>query len=120
MTLRIVKMIHKITHSNLRSFVIHFGLVLDVVGGAGQQLLDTALDGPLWLGKELGRSRWRCWILLRLHRLLLGLLEVGEGAQGGDLSLLASRLDLLGLGLEEVDGLAALLCRSKNIRRKWW
>ena len=110
---------HYITHSNLRSFVIHLGLVLDVVGGAGQQLLDATLDWPLWLGKELGRSRWRCRILLRLHRLLFGLLEVGEGTQGGDLSFLASGLDLLGLGLEEVDGLAALLCRSKYIRNRW-
>ena len=83
MTLKIVKIMHNITPSNLRSFVIHLGLVLDVVGGAGQQLLDTALDRPLWLGKELGRSRWRCLIFLRLHRHLLGLLEVGEGAQGG-------------------------------------
>ena len=99
--------------------MIHLGLVLDGVGGAGQQLLDTTLDRSLWLGKELSwSSRW-CWILLRLHRLLLGLLEVGEGAQGGDLSLLAARLDLLGLGLEEVDGLAALLCRSKYIRNRW-
>ena len=100
--------------------MIHLGLVLDGDGGAGQQLLDAALDRPLWLGKELGWSRWRCWIHLRLHRLLLGLLEVGEGAQGGDLSLLASRLDLLGLGLEEVDGLAALLCRSKYINKRSW
>ena len=89
--------------------MIHLGLVLDGVGGAGQQLLDTTLDRSLWLGKELcWSSRW-CWILLRLHRLLLGLLEVGEGAQGGDLSLLASWLDLLRLRLEEVDRLAALL-----------
>ena len=90
--------------------MIHLGLVLDVVGGAGQQLLDAALDRFRWLWKERGRpSRW-CWWLLRLELLLLGLLEVGEGAQGWDLSLLASWLDLLGLGLEEVDGLAALLC----------
>ena len=45
-----------------------------------------------------------------MELLLLGLLEVGECAQGGDLSLLTSRLDLLRLGFEEVDGLAALLC----------
>ena len=80
MTLKIVKIMHNIRPSNICSFVIHFGHVLDVVGGAGQQLLNAALDRPLWLGKELGRSRWRCWILLRLDRLLLGLLEVGEGA----------------------------------------
>ena len=110
MTLRIVKIMHNIRQSNLQSFVVHLGLVLDVVGGAGQQLLDAALNRSRWLRKELGRpGRW-CWRLLRLHRLLLGLLEVGECAQGGDLSLLASRLDLLGLGLEEVDSLAALLC----------
>ena len=90
--------------------MIHLGLVLGVVGGAGQQLLDAALDRFRWLWKEWGRpSRW-CWRLLRLELLLLGLLEVGECAQGGDLSLLTSRLDLLRLGLEEVDGLAALLC----------
>ena len=35
---------HNIRQSNLQSFVIHLGLVLDVVGGAGQQLLDAALD----------------------------------------------------------------------------
>ena len=89
--------------------MIHLGLVLDVVGGAGQQLLNTTLDRSLWLRKELSWSNRWCWILLRRHRLLLGLHEVGEGAKGGDLSLLASWLDLLRLRLEEVNRLAALL-----------
>ena len=111
MTIRINKISHNINHSNLRSFVAHLGLLLGVVGGAGQQLLDAALDRSRWLRKELGRPSRRCRLLLRLHRLLLGLLEVGEGAQGRDLSLLASWLDLLRLRLEEVDGLAAFLWR---------
>ena len=111
MTLRINKIRHSITHSNLRSFVAHLGLLLGVVGGAGQQLLDAALDRFRRLRKEWGRPSSRCRWLLRLELLLLGLLEVGEGAQGWDLSLLASWLDLLRLGLEEVDGLAAFLWR---------
>ena len=110
MTLRINKIRHSITHSNLHSFVAHLGLLLGVVGCASQQLLDAALDRSRRLRKERSRSSRWCWCLLRLELLLLGILEVGEGAQGGDLSLLASWLDLLRLRLEEVDGLAALLC----------
>ena len=118
MTLRIHKLNLTSHISNNTSFVVHFGLILDVVGGTGQQLLDTTLGRSGWVRKELHGTRWRTRILRRRRRLLLGLLEVGECAQGRDLSLLAAGLYLLGFGLEQVDGLAALLYRLTCIRER--
>ena len=118
MTLRIHKLNLTSHISNNTSFVVHFGLILDVVGGAGQQLLDAALGRSGWVRKELHGTRWRTRILRRRRRLLLRLLEIGECTQGRDLSLLAAWLYLLGFGLQQVDRLAALLYRSTCIRER--
>ena len=114
MTLKDLKI--KITShdSNISSFVLHFGFLLNVVVGAGEQLLDAAWGWPRRLREELGRPGRQIGYGRRWHRLLLRVLVVLEGAERGHLLLLAATLDRLGLRLQQVDRLAALLYKIKR------
>ena len=111
MTLKKLKL--KITshYSNISSLVLHFGFLLHGIAGTGEQLLDAALGWPRRVGEELGRTGRQIRCRWRWHRLLLRVLEVLECAERGHLLLLAAALDGLGLRLEQVDRLAALLYR---------
>ena len=93
--------------------MVHLDLLLLVVGGSGKQLLDTALSRSWCVGEELLRPRRWCWSWSRRHRLLLGVLVVGEGAESWDLLLLSSTLDGLGLRLQQVNRLATLLYKIR-------
>ena len=76
--------------TNLSSLVLHFGLLLHGVAGAGEQLLDAAWGWPRRLREELGRPGRQIGYGRRWHRLLLGVLVVLEGAERGHLLLLAA------------------------------
>ena len=114
MTLKKLKLKITSRDSNISSLVLHFGFLLHCIAGAGEQLLDAALWWPRRVWEELGQPGREIRNRRRRHRLLFRVLEVLEGAEHGQLLLLAATLDRLGLRLQQVDGLAALLCKNKR------
>ena len=62
---------------------------------------------------DLLLSTWLSIVCGSCHCLLLGLGVLAVGAEDGDLLALPAARSRLGGGLEQVDGLAVLLCRTK-------